>query len=30
MSPRSGISLAHTPAGDDFGWFFYAYVWRFS
>jgi hypothetical protein len=30
MTDRSGISLAHAPAGDDFGWFFYAYAWRFS
>lgn len=30
MTDRHGICCASTPAGGDYGWFSYAYAWRFS
>ncbi len=30
MTDRLGISFAPTPAGGEYGWFSYAYAWRFS
>jgi hypothetical protein len=30
MTDRHGITLAQAAAAGDYGWFSYAYAWRFS